>query len=243
MRDIWTVMLKEWKELSLWDGGWSSILSLAAFVALIGVFLPWQVGPPWITAPWVMLFWSWMPLFLVTTITADSFAGERERRTLETLLATRLPDWAILFGKVGAAVAWVWAGTLICLPTGVVTVNLSRPTGGLLLYEPGGVVGIAAVALLAGVLGSALGVLVSLRASSVRQAQQTLTVCVLSFFMLPLFGLKLLPAAWLGRLLDLFMAGDTAGVAFALGTVFAAFDAVLLMLALARFQRGRLLLD
>jgi ABC-type Na+ efflux pump permease subunit len=38
----------------------------------------------------------------------DSIAGERERQTLETLLASRLPDRAILLGKVAAITLLGW---------------------------------------------------------------------------------------------------------------------------------------
>lgn len=241
MYDIWTVVRKEWKELSLVDGGWVAVTSCLAFVLLIGVFLPWQMGLMWVRSAWVLLFWAWMPLFLVTTITADAFAGERERHTLETLLATRLPDWAILLGKVLAAVGWVWGATLICLPVGLVTVNLAHGSGGaVILYDPTTAIGIAVVALLAGLLGASLGVLVSLRAGSVRQAQQTLTLLVMALFLVPIFLLRVLPSHWVNELMAIFATGDTGGVAFALGSIFLGLDTLFLLLALARFQRSKL---
>ncbi len=243
IRDIWTVMWREWRELAVWREPWVAFSSLVSFVGLFGVFLPWQVGPAWISAPWLVLFWAWLPLFLVTTVIADSFAGERERRTLETLLATRLPGPAILLGKIGAAVVWVWGAAMLCVPVGLVTVNLTHPSAGPILYPPAGVIGIAAVAVLAALLGACLGVLVSLRAGSVRQAQQTLTIVVLALLLVPAFGLRALPDAWLGEILALFLSGDAVSVAFAFGAAFLAADAVLLMLALARYRRGRLLLD
>lgn len=243
MRDLWTVVWKEWKELSTWDGGWVALSSLAAFAGLVGVFLPWQVGTAWVDAPWTLLFWGWMPLFLVTTVVADSFAGERERRTLETLLASRLPDGAILLGKVAATVGWVWAATMICLPLGALTVNLVHVDDGLLLYRTGAIVGIAAIAFLAALFGAGLGVLVSLRASSVRQAQQTLMVIVLVLFLVPTFGLRALPDPWLQKVVWLLVTGDPGTVALVASTVLAGLDAVLLALAASRFQRHRLLLD
>ena len=36
------------------------------------------------------VMWMWFSLLLVINVVADSFAGERERHTLETLLASRL---------------------------------------------------------------------------------------------------------------------------------------------------------
>lgn len=243
IRDVWAVMWKEWRELSIWSDPWICVTSLLGFTGLIGVALPWQVGASWITAPWLMLFWAWLPLFLVTTVIADSFAGERERRTLETLLATRLSGRAILLGKIGAAVVWVWGATMLCMPVGLLTVNLIHVPTGFLFYEPVAVLGIGAVALLAGLMGACIGVLVSLRAASVRQAQQTLTVFVLAIFLVPLLATKILPAPWVNRLLELFLSGDAAAVALAFGAAFLAVDGLLLVLVLGRFRRGHLLLD
>lgn len=57
--------------------------------------------------------YMWAPLFLIvpllvsTGVAADSFAGERERKTLEALLHTPLSDLELFAGKVAAA--WVTA--------------------------------------------------------------------------------------------------------------------------------------
>lgn len=243
MGDVWTVMWREWRELAVWDGAWITALSLGAFAGLIGVLLPWLVGAAWVEAPWVLLFWIWMPLFLVTTVTADTFAGERERHTLETLLATRLPDRAILTGKIGAAVVWVWGATMACLPLGLLTLNLTHRSGGLIVYGPGLAAGITGVTLLAALLGAALGVLVSLRVASVRQAQQVLAVTVLVLFLVPAMAIKALPFAWTGRVVETVVLGDPAHVALAAVGVLGALDALFLLLAELRFRRRRLMLD
>ncbi len=57
--------------------------------------------------------YMWAPLFLIVPlmvaggVAADSFAGERERKTLEALLHTPLTDLELFTGKVAAA--WVMA--------------------------------------------------------------------------------------------------------------------------------------
>ena len=58
-------------------------------LGLLGVMLPWQMGRAWIESPLSLAVWAWMPLMLMAGLIADSFAGERERHTLETLLASR----------------------------------------------------------------------------------------------------------------------------------------------------------
>lgn len=234
---------REWKELAVWDGGWVTLATLIAFAGLIGVFLPWQLGRAWLEAPWILLFWAWMPLFLVTTVTADTVAGERERHTLETLLATRLPDRAILIGKVAAVVIWVWGATILCLPLGVLTLTLLRGQGELLLYEPSVALGIAAVTLLAALLGAALGVLLSIRVATVRQAQQALAMVVMLLFLVPLLVLKLVPGGWANHILQLFVSGNTAAVALGLAGLLAGLDVLFLAIAGSRFRRRRLLLE
>ena len=45
-------------------------------------------------------FFLLIPLLVSGIITSDSFAGERERNTLEALLASPIRDWELLLGKV-----------------------------------------------------------------------------------------------------------------------------------------------
>ena len=108
--DMWTIIRKDIKEVfsargTGRRGGWMSIL---IFVGLLGILMPLQTGQQWLTNPVLPILWSWIPVFLVVSVVTDSFAGERERNTLETLLASRLSDRAILFGKIGAAVLYGW---------------------------------------------------------------------------------------------------------------------------------------
>ena len=241
IRDTCTVMWREWREHVLLDGGWISLSSLAVFLVLVGVLLPWQVGEAWIHGSWMVVFWAWMPLFLATVLTADSVAGERERHTLETLLATRLPVRALLFGKVGASVGWVWSALLVCLPVGLLVVNLTHAEGAPVLYPAPLALATAAVMFLASLLGAALAVLVSMRTSTVRQAQQVLCVVVLALFLVPILLLRILPAPWVGDVLAVALSSPPERVALALGGVFLLLDLVLLAVAVTRFRRHALI--
>ena len=243
IRDIWTVAWREWKELFSRDGGLSGKLGLLIFAVFVGIFLPWQLGRAWVEAPWVTFFWAWMPLFLVTAVTADAFAGERERHTLETLLASRLPDSAILLGKVVATVLYVWGLTLVCMPIGLITINLGHADGGLLLYAPSTFVSLAGLSLLATIMGSASGVLVSLRASSVRVAQQNLSMIAMALAFVPVIALRLLPIPWRANVITYFMGASISEVVMPLAASLAALDITLLLIAMGRFRRDRLVLD
>ncbi|MBM4467274.1 MAG: ABC-2 type transporter [Chloroflexi bacterium] len=242
--DVWTVMWKEWKEIflqrgSLRGGAWNLLLMIGVF----GVFLPLQAGRSWVESPQGLIYWAWVPLFLVTSVIADSFAGERERQTLETLLASRLSDRAILSGKVSAAVGYGWGLTMAAMLVGLVTVNLAHGRGELLLYPAAVFGGIMGLSLLASGLVAGVGVLVSLRASTVRQAAQTMSIAIMLLLFVPVFGVQALPAEWKARLAQAVMGADVVQIVLVAAAVLMVLDLGLLAAAMARFQRARLILD
>jgi len=63
-------------------------------------------------------FFLLIPLLMSGIITSDSFAGERERNTLEALLASPIRDWELLLGKIltpfvpALLVTWACFGAL-----------------------------------------------------------------------------------------------------------------------------------
>jgi ABC-type Na+ efflux pump permease subunit len=73
-------------------------------------------------------FFLLIPLLMSGIITSDSFAGERERNTLEALLTTPIRDWELLLGKILTpfvpALLVTWASFLL-LTSGVA--NLINP--------------------------------------------------------------------------------------------------------------------
>ena len=135
--DIWTVVWKEYREMFRGPGSRFNTAMMFASAALIGVLLPLQQGAGFVSSPITLVYCLWIPMMMIPAIVADSFAGERERHTLETLLAGRLTDRAILFGKMCAVVLYGWGLTILSLLLGLVTVNLVAASGGhLLLFPP-----------------------------------------------------------------------------------------------------------
>jgi len=242
--DVLTVAWKEWRELlqvggSMRGGRFSLVILLGVF----GVFLPLQSGAEWVESPATVFYWGWVPLMLVGSAVADSFAGERERHTLETLLASRLPDRAILLGKMAAAVAYGWGLVLAMLLLSLITVNLSARSGPWLLFPWRFAVGAPLMALLGAGLAATAGVLVSLRAQTVRQAAQTLNVGVLLLVFIPVLGIQALPEAWQTQLGAWALTVGVDGMLWPAATVLAALDLALLAATFARFRRARLVLD
>ena len=246
LQDINTVIWKEWKELlTLRGSARSGVMGLVVSVGVFGILLPVQLGADLVRSPNLLLFWAWVPLFLVITVIADAFAGERERRTLETLLATRLSDRAILLGKIGAAVLYGWGLTLVSLVLGLITVNiLSSVQGGeadgLILFPAMTFLGVIGASFLTAWMAAGAGVLVSLRAATVRQAQQSLSIGVMVLLFGSIYGLRALPTAIQLRLLE-FVAGlGTPGLFLLAGLILLIIDLILLFAALTRFRRDKL---
>lgn len=240
MMDAGAVAWKEWREL-LGERGLRGKQGILVFVAAFGIVLPLMNGPRWITSPVNALTWSWVPMFLVTTVIADAFAGERERHTLETLLASRLSERAILFGKIGAAIGYAGTQTAASLILGLVAVNLANPRGGLLLYPLPVVVAICVLGLLGAVFVAAVGVMISLRAATVRQAQQTLGAAIIVLLILPMAVAHLVPSAWTHDMMA--SAVSAAQLAVVGVAAFAALDVGVVALAILRFRRARLIAE
>lgn len=242
--DTWTVMWKEWKELlTLQAGLRGGKYGLFLLIVILGVFLPWQQGRFWVEVPAFLLVWTWYPLFLVAAVTADSFAGERERHTLETLLASRLSDRDILLGKLFAMVSYGWSITLVCWLVGLVTVNVTSGSEKLLLYPLNTVLGFFALTFLSAGLGAGAGILVSLKASTVRQAQQSLTLTIMALLLVPVFGLQLLPDTWAEWLYTTVSEWDLTSVVLAGIGALTLIDATLIAVSMGRFKRSRLISD
>ena len=243
LHDVRTVIWKEAKEIfgqrGRFKGGKAGLL---VFLAVFGIVMPLQNGPDWVRSPLVMIYWAWVPFLLASGVVADSFAGERERHTLETLLASRLPDRAILAGKIGAAVLYAWGLTLVCVLAGAVAISIVHGKGRILFYAAPVAAGIFSLTFLVALLASGLGVLVSLKAATVRQAQQTFSIAFLLMF-IPLFVLPMLPAPVKAKLLAAVSGLDATMAAFIVVALLAAADAAILLVADARFRRNRLILD
>ncbi len=244
MDDLRTVLWKEIREIPQRSkvsrkGG---PLSLIVVIAVLGIFMPLQAGAKFVNGGQLMVFMV-LPMAMIAAVIADSFAGERERHTLETLLASPLSDRAILLGKLAAAVAYGWGISMFSLLLGLVTVNLKFGQGRLLLFSPATAVSVVLGSLLTSFLMASAGVLVSLRASTVRQAQQVLSMSFLILVFASVFAARSVPREWLGWLSQKVAATGEMTLAFTVAAILLLIDLVVLAAAMARFQRARLILD
>ncbi|HET7274130.1 MAG TPA: ABC transporter permease subunit [Longimicrobiaceae bacterium] len=171
-----------------------------------------------------------VPVMVASVIAADSFAGERERRTLEALLYTPTTDAELVLGKMLApwlaAVAVAWGG----FAAYAVVANVAAwPIMGRIFFPTAlWWLLVLWVAPAVAALGLGVTVLVSARVQTFQEAYQ-------------LGGVVVLP-------LVLLIVGQATGVLFlspevvlALGAGVWLLNAVLLRVAIRSFRRGEIL--
>jgi ABC-2 type transport system permease protein len=244
--DMWTVVWKEFREMFRGPGARFNAAVMIGSIGLIGVLVPLQMGVGFVSSPVALLYCFWMPMLVVPSIVADSFAGERERHTLETLLAGRLSDRAILFGKVWSPVLYAWGLTIIGLLVGLVSVNVVAGKGHLLLFPAWLALSLVTMSFLACWLFAGAGVLISLRSPTVQKAQQ-ITAAMTILPIAPFIVLVLvLGDAKFGALLVQVasrMPSDLRPLVGLAMLLLLLIDLAVVWISLARFQRARLILD
>ncbi len=171
-----------------------------------------------------------MPLFIPVLIAAQSVAGEKERRTIEPLLASPLSAAEIVLGKSLAAVVPALGITWVAFALFAVGVNRTaaplfhRP----LLPDGPWLFAVLVLAPLLCFLGNTVTVLVSSRVSDSRLAQQISALLVVPF--MALVVLQFTGLLFLGPWFYLW---------FGLGA--AVLDGALFALAVRLFDRQRIL--
>jgi ABC-2 type transport system permease protein len=177
-------------------------------------------------APFILL----MPLMLSTIVGAESFVGEKERKTIEALIYTPATDAELFLGKVLAsvlpAVALAWSGFLVY---GVVVNVSSWPVMGHVWFPPAAWWPLMLwVTPAIATLGMAVTVLISAKVNTFMEAYQmsaSLVVLVLMLVAGQVTGILYL----------------SVGTALAVGSVLWIVDAVLVWLGIRTFARETLL--
>ncbi len=171
-----------------------------------------------------------MPLFIPVLIAAQSVAGEKERRTIEPLLASPLAAWEIVLGKSLAAVVPALGISWFAFAVFAVGVDwLTLPLFHRLILPDGSwLFGVLVLAPLLCFLGNTVTVLVSSRVSDSRLAQQLSALIVV-----PLLALIVVQVTGL-----LFVDGR---VYLWLGAAAATLDGLLFAAAVWLFDRQRIL--
>lgn len=229
MSDILVVVRKELLELL----GERQSLRGAAFQALgtlltTGVLVPFLDGRIWDKPASLVMIYLVFPCMIAGSVAGDAFAGERERKTLETLLATPLREFDIFAGKALAAVVFGVAVSAVSLGAAVaIGIARGRPVLGTGLW-PLGVVAILGGAWGAASLVSAVAITVSSRVAVARAVQQ-----IVPFLTMTIVGIVSAVLGWLGVELDWYLMLE-------FDVVLAGLGLMALWVSSATFGRGRL---
>ena len=242
MTDILTVARKELREIVGGGSGRKGLFRELFFVFLFGVFFPLSQADAWRNGAVPSVFVFMIPLFLAGPYVADTFAGERERKTLETLLATRLPDSSIYLGKIIAVCTYAWAVTQFILLASLLALNL---VGEPFVYPASVWAGALTGSYASALLISGIGTFISLRSETVRAAHQAMMIPLFVLIFGGSFGIG---AVWrqLSPATQLSLVGWVSGISALEGilgivALLLLVDVFLLHLGVRRFRRGKLI--
>lgn len=135
-------------------------------------------------------FFLIIPIMSSSVIASDSFAGEKDRKTIEALLATPLTDGELLLGKILVAFIPSMAVTILAFAVYCAVVDLaafSLFSGAILLPNALWMGLIFMVTPLVALAGIGITVMVSLRVKGYREAQQLSAILILPVLAL-IFG-------------------------------------------------------
>jgi ABC-2 type transport system permease protein len=233
IRDSLIVAEKELRELFASLSTKILAMQIALLGVIFGVLIPYSQGPYWIAETYFLgIHLMFVPLVVTFPFVGDCFAGERERKTLETLLATRLDEKALFLGKSLSVFVFSYIQVLIVVLLGMVSINaywrIEKGGEGIFLYSPPVLFALFGLSAAMVALATGIGVFVSLRAESVRTAQRIMGTIDLAMFLPMFFVLALITLDWVA-------------VMAALGLVLL-LTALLSVLAIRSFRREQLVL-
>jgi ABC-2 type transport system ATP-binding protein len=160
----------------------------------------------------IPLFWV-IPVALTPAVAADSFVGERERFSLEPLLATPVATSQLLLGKLTAAVlpavGGTWLGVLVLWAMTLLAGSKLYPR--VLIFDPDWLFSLLVVTPLVALFTAGVAALISTRVSGYRVAYQLsgLVALPVVLVLIPATAfLFMLTAAALGYVAALFLAVD-----------------------------------
>ena len=142
-----------------------------------------------------------------------------------------------------AAVIYGVGFAVVNLVIGLVAVNVAHRDGGLLLFDPRRLFVTIVLTVLASLLMAGIGVFISLRASTVKQAQQAFGIAIIVVTMGPLLLFNALGAERREAVVDRLSTIGETRLEIYIVSLLGLFCAFVIGAALARFKRGKLVLD
>ncbi len=244
MNDVWVVCWKELREMINGSGDhvfwavriWQTYLGRLVLVVGLTMIVLGVEGSRLLTNFGFLFFPIVAPFLLITTWVVDSFVGERERQTLATLLASRLPEGAIFWGKVIVPIMLITMALMIAALGGwvIAAIRSSSPVAVFYLWT------VPVLGFVASSLGASVSVLLSERSQNIRGAQQNITYAALGAFLAISVLVNRLPIALRRHILvDILTHRITILFAYGIPAV-AILEAFIWYLAFRRFVRSKL---
>jgi ABC-2 type transport system permease protein len=132
--------------------------------------------------------------------------------------------------------------TWTILLVSLVTINIAFRGQGMILFPSDVMLGAFVFSILISGLSASIGVLVSLRAGSVRQAQQWMSAGMLLIF-LPFMLVRYIPQQWLAAVESMLIGADPLSIGMGLAGILLVIELILIAIATRLFQRSKLVLD
>jgi ABC-type Na+ efflux pump permease subunit len=178
--------------------------------AALSVASPLLIGFHWFEATALLLAYPVVASTFIIHSSLDTFAGERERHTLETLLASPILESEIVASKILGSMILTLSFGVIPLVIGIIALNIvglaSDPGTGLMLPAAHLLWGIPLLAITLPAAMCSVGLLVSLFAPSLRNAMQAYSFSLVGIMIVGSVGAVLLPVditrsidAWLAQ--------------------------------------------
>jgi ABC-2 type transport system permease protein len=235
--DILTVTWKERKSQFRVRGSRMRYLMMLLSPLLLATVFPITWGPDWLAEVPPLAVAVLTSVLLVAVMVPESIAGERERHTLETLLASRLPDRAILLGKLLVPLAVGWGAAVLANLWSVVVINVAHWEGEILFFTLPIALGSLALSFLMALLTAGAGVFVSLKAATAQEATQILTFAIL----IPPMLLQIVPLLFPEQMKQFLDVVNGTQLLLIVLAVLVVLDVAVLLAAVARFRRARLI--
>jgi ABC-type Na+ efflux pump permease subunit len=185
---------------------------------------------------YVMLVYVFAPFFLLipamasSVIASDSFAGEKERKTIEGLLATPITDVELLLGKILVAFVPAMAITFLAFSAYTLIVDTLAYSlfGKAIMPTLNWILVIFGLAPAVSIMGIGLSVMISARVKGFREAQQ-----ISALLILPIMGLVLAQVSGVLLLTPL--------VILLISSSFYVLDIIIILLSINVFKREEIL--
>lgn len=202
INQIIAILAHEWKGFFRYGEsrrtGWVRWTALAILTLTVTRMTGAGFGSNWTTIPAV----AFLALIFIPAVVADSFAGERERKTLETILASPISDQALLTGKYLANLLYGTMAAVGMLCIGLIITLLDHGWLPGALIDPAIIGASIITAILVTGLTTAIGILVSLHAPTVRRAIESLSIILLALTLIPVALTEIPLPGWIWGLAE-----------------------------------------